>query len=406
MATVQQNYSDTKEMLATRWYGKKDIRVETVARPTLTEKNDALLRITSTAICGSDLHMYTGFMPGMEKGDIIGHEFMGIVEEVGSGVTDIKKGDRVVAAFDFACGSCFFCKKGVHSSCSETNPKDNTTQEQLYGDRTGGLAGYSHVTGGYAGGQAEYARVPNADVNLLKIPADSSLPDDKVLFLSDIFATAWHAVVLGEVADGDKVAIWGAGPVGILAARLAQLKGASQVILIDREAYRLKFAGEKVPGIQTVNFSEEKDVVAKLKAMTQYGPDVAIEAVGCHYTKSLLHKVETAVGLETDSGDVINEMIRAVRKGGRISVVGVYVNTINHFQFGPLFEKGLSLKAGQTPCQKYWPELLKIVTSGKVDPSMVITHRLPLSEAANGYKIFNDKEEGCVKVVLKPGAFT
>jgi threonine dehydrogenase-like Zn-dependent dehydrogenase len=316
-------------------------------------------------------------------------------------VKNFKKGERVVVAFDIGCGSCFFCNKQLFSSCTNTNPTKE--MEQLYGDRTAGMFGYSHLTGGHAGGQAEFARVPFADTNLLKIPEElQSVSDEKLLFFSDILPTAWHSVELGNVSKGDVVAIWGAGPVGILAARLAQIRGAKRVIVIDQEAYRLKFLQEKVPGTEIINFAQDKDVVGKLKEMTNYGPDVAIEAVGCHYTKSLVHTIQTKVGLETDSGDMLNEVIQAVRKGGRISVVGAYVGTVNMFNIGAFMEKQLTMAAGQTPCQKYWPTLLDLVQKGEIDPSMVISHVMSLEDAPKGYSIFNDKKDNCIKVVLKP----
>jgi threonine dehydrogenase-like Zn-dependent dehydrogenase len=346
----------------------------------------------------------------MEKGDVLGHEFMGIVEDVGSEVKNVQKGDRVVTAFDIGCHKCDYCtgKQKLYSSCDNTN--DSKQQEQLYGHRTSGkkqktliikknlflilgMFGYSHVTGGWDGGQAQYVRVPFADTNTLKI--SSSLPDEKVLFLSDILPTGWHATELGEVSAGQTVAIWGCGPVGMLAALSAQYKKASRVILIDNVQYRLDFAKKHLPGVETINFFK-RPTLEQLKELLPNGPDVGIEAVGCHYTKTASHK------LETDPSEILNEMIMAVRKGGMISVIGIYVGTTNGFNIGAFMEKGMRMAAGQTPCQRYWSTLLPLIEKGELDPSFVITHTVPLEKAPDMYKMFNDKTDSCVKVVLKP----
>jgi threonine dehydrogenase-like Zn-dependent dehydrogenase len=399
---VAGNAADGETHKACCWYGKHDVRVKDVPKPTITDQTDVLLKVTSTAICGSDLHMYAGFMPAMHKGDVIGHEFMGIIEEVGSEVKRFQKGDRVVAAFDIGCGACYFCKQQLCSSCDKTNP--TWEMQKLYGDTTGGLFGYSHMTGGYNGGQAEYVRVPFGDTNLLKVPSDlQKWPDEKLLFLSDIYSTAWHGVSLANVKKDDVVAVWGCGPVGILIARLAQVRGAKRVIVIDNQEYRLKFLQEKVPGTEIINFKKDTDVVGKLKEMTEHGPDVAVEAVGFHYTKTWAHRLQVMLALESDSGDIINEIIQAVRKNGRVSLIGAYAGWINGFNIGGFMEKGLSMAGGQTPCQLYWDTLLDLIREGEIDPSIVITHILPLEEASKGYKIFDAKEDGCVKVVLKPG---
>ncbi|CAF0777330.1 unnamed protein product [Adineta steineri] len=391
---------DTKQtMKAVAWYGNKDIRIIDHPRPLVTDPHDVILKVTSTAICGSDLHIYLGCVPGMEKGDILGHEFMGIVEDMGSEVKHLKKGDRVVTAFDIGCHKCDFCtgKQKLYSSCDNTN--DSKQQEQLYGHRTAGMFGYSHVTGGWDGGQAQYVRVPFADTNTLKVPA--GLSDEKALFLSDILPTGWHATELGEVEAGQTVAIWGCGPVGMLAALSAQYKKASRVILIDNVQYRLDYAKKHLPGVETINFST-RSTLEQLKELLPNGPDVGIEAVGCHYAKSTSHKTQMLIGLETDPSDILNEMIMAVRKGGMISVIGIYVGTTNGFNIGAFMEKGMRMAAGQTPCQRYWPTLLPLIEKGELDPSFVITHTVPLDKAPDMYKMFNDKMDNCVKVVLKP----
>jgi threonine dehydrogenase-like Zn-dependent dehydrogenase len=398
--TLAAKHDETRKMLGAEWTGKTSVTVNERSVPMLTDPQDAIIKVTSTAICGSDLHMYVGAMPGMTKGDLMGHEFMGIVEAVGPEVKNFSVGDRVVCCFDLGCGSCMYCKKNLHSSCDVTNPSKE--QEYLYGHRTGGIHGYSMLTGGWEGGQAEYARVVFADTNLLKIPKEN--PDEKYLYLSDILPTAWHANVLANTGDGDVVAIWGAGPVGMLAAQCAFARGASRVISIDSVAYRLERVKEVAPGVETINFSEGK-TLDQLKKLVPNGPDCVIEAVGFHYSSSLLHTIEMKLMMETDPSAIINELIYAVRKGGRIGVVGVYAGFCNHFNIGALMEKGLRMAAGQTPCQAYWHDLLDMIESGKLKPDTVTSHVMPLSAAAQGYKMFNDKNETdrCVKVVLKPG---
>lgn len=400
-ATIRSKKDESRQMKAVHWYGKEDVRVLDTAVPQVTDPQDVVLKVTSTCICGSDLHLYEGAMPGMKKGDILGHEFMGVVEEIGPEVSGLQRGDRVVVSFDIACGACFYCKHQLFSGCDSTNP--SKVQEAMYGHNTGGLFGYSHMTGGWDGGQAEYARVPLANTNCLKVPP--GLPDDKVVLLSDILPTAWHACELGEVGHGDRVAIWGAGPVGLLAARCAFVRGATRVILIDQEEGRLEFAKKHIQGVQTINFTKKKPQQA-LREMFPDGtaPDVCIEAVGMHYTTSWLHWFETALKLETDPSEILNELIYCVRKGGRISVIGAYAGYCNHYNIGAFMEKGLTMKAGQCPVQRYWHKLLDMIQEGKLDPSFVITHRPPLAEAAEAYKIFNSKAEGCIKVVMKTGS--
>ncbi|MCO5580249.1 hypothetical protein L7F22_034115 [Adiantum nelumboides] len=386
-------------MKAAEWHGKQNVKLnDHRPTPVVTHPGDAILQVTSTCICGSDLHLYVGAMPGMSPGDILGHEFMGVIQDVGSDVKSFKKGDRVVACFDISCGNCFFCKKlNLFTCCEVTNPSKDI--QGMYGDRTGGFFGYSHMTGGWPGGQAEYVRVPLADVNLLKVPDD--MPDQKVVLLSDILPTAWHANELGEVGSGDHVAIWGAGPVGILAAHVAKVRGADKVFLIDEFDYRLEHAKKKIPGLKTINFQKEK-VYDVLRRELPHGPDVGIDAVGMHYAKSPLNKLEIATGLETDTPEVLNDVVYNVRKGGRVSVIGAYGGFTNHFNVGAFMEKSLTMRGGQTPCQRYWPTLLSMVRKGELDPTIVITHEGPLDQAAHLYKIFNEKEDGCIKVVMHP----
>ncbi|GAB5036858.1 Hypothetical protein NocV09_05100270 [Nannochloropsis oceanica] len=394
-------------MKAVTWQGARDIRVVEVDRPALAHPQDVILRVTSTAICGSDLHLYTGNFPksSMAKGDILGHEFMGIVHEIGEDVKGYKPGDRVVCSFDIACGHCHSCHHQLFSLCDMSN--DSTAQEALYGDKSGGYFGYSHLTGGWAGGQADYVRVPFAEQNLLKVPENHARHTDlDVLLLSDVLGTAWHACEMGEVKEGDTVAIWGAGPVGMLAAQCAQHRGAAKVILIDQELYRLEFAEHRLNPrtLVTLNGRQLKQqncgVAKAVREILPHGPDVAIECVGFHYASTFLHRAEMTLGLETDPADMMNEIFTTVRKGGRVSVVGVYVGHVNHFNFGCFMEKGLTMKAGQTPVQRYWKMLLEKVEKKELDPRVIITHELPLEEAAKAYQIFNNKENGCVKVVL------
>jgi threonine dehydrogenase-like Zn-dependent dehydrogenase len=393
-------------MTAVTWSGSRDIRVVEVDRPALAHPEDVILRVTSSAICGSDLHLYTGNFPkgSMTKGDILGHEFMGKVHEVGDDVKNLAQGDRVVCCFDISCGRCDACRHELYTLCDKSN--DSTAQERLYRDKSGGYFGYSHLTGGWAGGQADYVRVPFAEQNLLKVPSEHERHGDlDVILLSDVLCTAWHACEMGNVSKGDTVAIWGAGPVGILTAQCAQHRGAKKVLLIDQEKYRLDFAERRLDprSLVTLNGRQHQHdggVAKAVRGVLPHGPDVCIEAVGFHYASTLLHKAEMSLGLETDPADVMNEIFTTVRKGGRVSVVGVYLGYVNHFNFGCFMEKGLTMKAGQTPVQRYWKDLLKKIENKDLEPRVVITHELPLEDAARAYQIFNDKQEGCVKVVL------
>jgi threonine dehydrogenase-like Zn-dependent dehydrogenase len=390
-------------MRALCWHGKNDVRVDTVPDPKIEEPTDVIIKITSTAICGSDLHLLDGYQPGMESGDILGHEPMGVVVEVGSAVRKLQKGDRVVVPFVIACGTCFFCSKTLFSCCDTTNP-GAPAAAKLMGHAPSGAFGFSHLLGGYAGGQAEYLRVPHADVGPIKIESD--LPDEKVLFLSDIFPTGYMAAENADIEPGDTVAVWGCGPVAQMAIQSCWMFGAGRVIAIDRVPERLEMARTKGRA-ETINF-EEQDVYETLNAMTQgRGPDRCIDAVGCeaHGSGSLdavVDKVKAAVMLATDRAHVIRQALYCCRKGGTVSVPGVYVGMIDKFPFGGAMNKGLTIKMGQTHVQRYTRLLLEKIENGEIDPSFVITHRRPLEEAPSLYKTFRDKEDGCIKVVLKP----
>jgi threonine dehydrogenase-like Zn-dependent dehydrogenase len=391
-------------MKALCWHGKYDVRVDQVADPVILDPTDAIIRVTSTAICGSDLHLYDGYMPTMEAGDILGHEPMGIVVEVGSAVTKLKKGDRVVVPFVIACGSCFFCSKTLFSCCDNTNPNAELAAKAM-GHSPAGLFGFSHMLGGFAGGQAEYLRVPYADVGPIKIESD--LPDEKVLFLSDIFPTGYMAAENAEIEPGDTVAIWGCGPVGQMAIQSCWMFGAARVIAIDRVPERLEMA--RVHGrAETINFDKEEEVYGRLQEMTGgRGPDRCIDAVGCeaHGTGALdavVDKVKAGLMLATDRAHALRQALYCCRKGGTVSVPGAYVGMIDKLPFGGAMNKGLTIKMGQTHVQRYGKTLLAKIEAGEIDPSFVITHRLPLADAPAAYKTFRDKADGCIKVVLKP----
>jgi len=390
-------------MKALCWHGHGDVRVDTVPDPTLQETTDVIVQITSSGICGSDLHLLDGFMPTMEKGDVLGHEPMGIVVEVGSAVTKLKKGDRVVVPFTIACGECFFCKKQLFSLCDRSNPNAELARKAM-GHSPSGLFGFSHMLGGFPGGQAEYLRVPFADVGPLKLEND--LPDEKVLFLSDIFPTGYMAAENCDIEAGDTVAVWGCGPVAQFAIQSAWLFGAGRVIAIDRVAERLEMA-RTYGKAETINF-ENEDVYERLQELTGgRGPDRCIDAVGCEAhshggVDAVLDKAKAAVMLTTDRAHVLREAIRCCRKGGQISVPGAYVGMPDKIPFGAFMNKGLTMKSGQTHMQRYMRPLLAKIESGEIDPSFVITHRVPLTQAPEAYKTFRDKEDGCIKVVLKP----
>lgn len=390
-------------MKAVCWYGKTDVRVEDVPDPKIINPRDAIVKITSTAICGSDLHIYGGYIPMMKEGDILGHEFMGEVVEVGAGVKNLKVGDRVVVPFPIACGNCFFCQNELYSCCDNSNP-NAWMAEQLWGQSPAGLFGYSHLTGGYAGGQAEYARVPFADVGPIKI--EDGLSDEQVLFLSDILPTGYMAAENCNIRKGDVVAVWGCGPVGLFAIKSAELLGAGRIVAIDRFPERLNLA-QQYGATDIINY-ENDSVYDRLMEMTGgIGPDACIDAVGLesHHggVIGMYDRVKQAMMLETDRPHVLREAINCCRKGGTLSIPGVYGGFVDKIPFGALMNKGLTVKTGQTHVQKYLRPLLNRIEKKELDPSFIISHRLSLEDAPEGYKIFRDKTDNCTKVVLKPG---
>ena len=389
-------------MRALVWHNTHDVRVERVPDPTILNPRDAIVRITTTAICGSDLHLYDGYIPTMKAGDILGHEFMGEVVEVGREVTNLKKGDRIVVPFTIACGHCWYCEQQLWSACDNSNP-NAWMAEKLYGYSPAGLFGYSHLLGGYAGGQAEYARVPFADVGPVKIP--DGMADEQALFLSDIFPTGYQAAENCNIHPGDVVAVWGCGPVGQFAIQSAYLLGAERVIAIDRVPERLAMARD-VSRAETLNY-EEQDIFDALKEMTGgRGPDSCIDAVGMesHGTDALalFDRAAQKVRMESDRPIVLRQVIQACRKGGTVSIPGVYGGLVDMIPMGAAFSKGLTFKMGQTHVQRYLHPLLDRIQNGDIDPRFIITHRLPLDDAPHAYKVFRDKEDGCIKVVLKP----
>ena len=389
-------------MKAVCWYGKNDIRVERVPDPEILNPRDAIIRVTLTAICGSDLHLYNGFIPSMQRGDILGHEFMGEVVEVGSKVERLKVGDRVVVPFTICCGQCFFCKSQQWSLCDNTNP-NAPLLKALYGASGAALFGYSHLYGGYAGGQAEYARVPFADVGPIVI--ENGLSDEQVLFLSDIFPTGYMAAENCNIQPGDTIAVWGCGPVGQFAIQSAYMLGASRVIAIDHIPQRLKMAKE-VSKAEVIDYSKS-NVAAELNDLTSgRGPDSCIDAVGmeAHGTgvEYAYDRTKQALMLESDRPGVLRQAIQTCRKGGTVSVPGVYGGFIDKVPIGAAFAKGLTLKMGQTHTPRYLRPLLEHIQSGAIDPSFVISHRLKLDDASDGYATFNDRSSGCTKVVMQP----
>jgi threonine dehydrogenase-like Zn-dependent dehydrogenase len=391
-------------MKALRWYGHGDVRVETVPDPQILEPTDVIVKITSTAICGSDLHIYDHYVVTMEKGDILGHEPMGVVVETGSAISNLKKGDRVVVPFTISCGDCFFCKKGLFSLCDTSNPNAKIA-EKMMGHSPAGLFGYSHMLGGFPGGQAEYLRVPYGDVGPQKIP--DGIDDEKVLFLSDILPTGWMAAENADIEPGDTVAVWGAGPVGLMSMLSAWKLGAGRVIAIDRVPERLALAVSACKA-ETIDFSKDDSVYETLQEMTKgRGPDRCIDAVGteAHAGGSIdavLDKAKAAVMLGTDRPHALREAMYCCRKGGTVSVPGAYLGLLDKMPFGAAMNKGITMKMGQTHVQRYTQMLLDRIVAGELDPSFIITHRLPLDQAPHGYKIFREKQEQCIKVVLKP----
>ncbi len=390
-------------MKALCWHGHGDVRIDSVPDPQIKAPSDVIIKVTATGICGSDLHLLDGYMPTMEAGDILGHETMGVVMEVGSSVNRVKKGDRVVVPFTISCGSCYFCEKGLTAACDNSNPNAKMA-EKMMGHSPAGLFGYSHLTGGYAGGQAEFLRVPFADVGCLKI--ESSLPDEKVLFLSDIFPTGYMAAENAGIEKGDTVAVWGCGPVGQFCIQSAWMFGAGRVVAIDRVEERMAMARTHGKA-ETIDFSKD-DVYETLQEMTRgRGPDRCIDAVGAeaHGTGSLdamVDMAKAAVNLTTDRSHALRQAIYCCRKAGTVSVPGVYIGFPDKIPMGAFMNKGLTMKSGQTHMHRYMKPLLAMIEEGKIDPSFVITHREKLDRAPELYKTFRDKKDGCIKVVLQP----
>jgi threonine dehydrogenase-like Zn-dependent dehydrogenase len=392
-------------MRATIWSGRNSVSVVDVPDPKILNDRDAIVRITSTAICGSDLHLYDGYVPTMKRGDVMGHEFMGEVVEKGKGVGNLEVGDRVVVPFPIACGDCWACKHELYSVCENSNPNSGMA-EKMFGHATAGIFGYSHLTGGYAGGQAEFARVPFADVGPIKV--DEDFTDEQVLFLSDIFPTGWFGADLCDIEGGETVAVFGTGPVGQFAIASAIMMGAERVIAIDQYEYRLQMARNKAGATDVIDFSQDADIVEQLKELTGgRGPDAVIDAVGMeaahgHGAVHAMERVKQANRMETDRGHALRDAILACRPGGIVSVIGVYGGLMDKFPTGAFMNKGLQLRAGQAHVQKYLKPLYEHIRNGDIDPSFVVTHRLGLGEASNAYETFKHKKDDCVKVVLKP----
>ncbi|HEX2960181.1 MAG TPA: zinc-dependent alcohol dehydrogenase [Ignavibacteriales bacterium] len=390
-------------MKAVVFHGSGDIRVEVVKDPEIKNSGDAIIKVTSTAICGSDLHLYDGYIPTTEKGDIFGHEFMGEVVEKGNDVKKLNVGDRVVVPFPISCGECYYCRQQQYSLCDNSNP-NRKMAEKVYGYSPAGIYGYSHLFGGIPGGQAEYVRVPYADVGPIKV--NNGFTDEQVLFLSDIFPTGYMAAENCALKGGETVAVWGCGPVGQMAIQSLFLLGAGRVIAIDRVPYRLQMA-ERLSKAEVINYDEDKNVIERLKDMTGgRGPDCCIDAVGMESHGSGLmgfyDRAKQAVRLESDRPTALREAIQACRKGGVVSIPGVFGGVADKIPLGAAFNKGLTLKMGQTHVQKYMAPLLKMIEDGKIDPSQIITHRIKIEDAPRGYAIFRNKEDNCVKVVMKP----
>ncbi len=385
-------------MKAAVFHKMGDIRVDNVDDPVIEDPKDIILKVTSTAICGSDLHIYDGFIPQM-KNMTLGHEFMGIVEETGTEVKKLKKGDRVVVPFPIACGQCYFCQHGLHPHCENSNPDHYGPEGDVTEGKGGALFGYTDLYGGYRGGQAEYVRVPYADVSPRKV--SDGLSDEQVLFLTDIFPTGWSAIDWAELKGGETVAIFGSGPVGLMAQKAAWLQGAGRVIAIDPLDYRLEKA-EQVNKVDTIN-PDKTDAIELIRDLTDgRGADVCVDAVGMEADRSFLEKVKSVINFEKGTSKVMEDCFKAVRRGGTVTVVGVYGTNYDNFPIHRIFDKGLTLRFGQATVQKYIDKLVALVEEGEVVLNDIVTHRLPLSEAPHGYDIFKKKEDACVKVILNP----
>ena len=390
-------------MKALTYHGSKDVRVEIVPDPVIVESDDIILRVTATAICGSDLHIYRGKIPMMETGDILGHEFMGVVEEVGPSVLRVKRGDRVVIPFTISCGDCFFCSRTLFAACETTNSGRGAILNKKNTRPGAALFGYSHLYGGIAGGQAELVRVPKANVGPLVIP-QTSLADEQVLFLSDILPTGYQSAVNAEIGPGSTVAILGGGPVGLMAAASARMLGAQRIFMVDHHQYRLDFARDTY-GVEAINFDEIDDPASLIIDRTEgRGVDATIDSVGFEAKGSSLETALTTLRLEGSSGQSLRQAMAATRRGGIVSVPGVYAGFIHGFLFGDAFEKGLTFKMGQTHAQRFMPELLNHIEAGDIRPEVIISHRMPLADAARGYEMFEKKQDDCRKVVLTPTA--
>ncbi|KAJ9266081.1 hypothetical protein DTO212C5_6520 [Paecilomyces variotii] len=390
-------------MKALTWQGKNNVKLVETAKPRIIEDRDVIVKVTGSTICGSDLHLYHGAIIEMTKGDILGHEFCGVVESVGPGAKNVKPGERVVASFQIACGECRYCKLKLSSVCERTNA--NKIANVMYGGRTAGIFGYSHFTGGFAGGQAEYVRVPYGDVNLLKLPDD--VPDEKGLYLSDVLCTSWHCVTDTGVNPGDVVAIWGGGPIGQMCAEFAFFNGASRVILIDggEGAWRLDWLKTKMPKLETVDFTKlpkGESVTSQLKKMVDGGPDVCLECAAGEYAKGWAHYFETLLGFETDTSELLNEMLTSVKSFGRVGVTGVYAGYTNHFNIGALMQTGIRLIGnGQAPVHKHWNHLLQLIREDKIHPLDMVSHRVRLEDMEKVYELFNKREKGFQKMFVQ-----
>ncbi|EGH03823.1 MULTISPECIES: zinc-dependent alcohol dehydrogenase [Pseudomonas syringae group genomosp. 2] len=389
-------------MRALTYHGANSVKVDTVPDPEIQEADDIILKVTATAICGSDLHLYRGKIPTVEHGDIFGHEFMGIVEETGPAVTAVQKGDRVVIPFVIACGSCFFCNIDLFAACETTNTGRGAIINKKSIPPGAALFGFSHLYGGIPGGQAEYVRVPKANVGPFKVPG--TLADEKVLFLSDILPTAWQAVTNAGIGQGSSVAIYGAGPVGLMSAACARMLGAEKIFMVDHHPYRLTYA-QKTYGVIPINFDDDDDPADTIIRQTagMRGVDGVVDAVGFEAKGSTTETILATLKLEGSSGKALRQCIAAVRRGGVVSVPGVYAGFIHGFMFGDAFDKGLTFKMGQTHVHRFMPELLEHIEAGRLEPEAIITHRMSLEDAAKGYKLFDKKEEDCRKVILTPG---
>ena len=386
-------------MRALVYHSAHDVKVDTVADPIIQKPDDIIIKITATAICGSDLHLYRGKVPGMKEGDIMGHEFMGVVVDKGPAVTALDKGDRVVVPFVIACGSCYFCDMELFSACETTNPDRGTLMNKKSLRPGAALFGFSHMYGGVPGGQAEYVRVPHANVGPIKIPA--VLADEQVLFLSDILPTGYQGVLNAGIGQGSSVAIFGAGPVGQMAAACARMLGAEKIFMVDHHPYRLQFA-QQAYGVIPINFDDVDAAEFIIEQTSSRGVDGVVDAVGFEAKGSAIETTMAALKLEGSSGAALRQCIAAVRRGGMVSVPGVYAGFIHGFLFGDIFEKGIGVKAGQTHVQKFMPELLGFIQEGKLQPEIIISHRMPLEQAAHGYKMFDKKDDNCRKIVLRP----